>query len=398
MRAIWVHRLVTLAVASCLGVLAAISLAWNLGLSLAGPGFTGGLLDDPAQTWARLSDDLAEGRFELSGEYQEQFRAAAHRDPLSDAPFLLKAIDSSEQGRFREALVRLEQARTRNPRNRFTRILLFDAYLRAGRAGGVVTEAVALDRLRTGSTQKLLPVLVSLAENPSTRREATRTIGGSPLEYPILRALAEQQVSPDLLMSFTSRPMEENSLDEKAKQQISGLIDPYLKAGKWSEAAGLWMHFYARRPAELGRVVDPGFTGNLGPPFGWQIGKSDGGLTEQEGKGLQIIDFGRKKWEVARQALLLRPGTYRLHYKLNDEPADAPDLAWRVDCAASGKNLLDLPFQSKNFLGMVATDRFTVPADNCPAQWLFLVSRGGAAGETRSVFIRSADISQLGGN
>ncbi|WP_190315847.1 hypothetical protein [Porphyrobacter sp. LM 6] len=36
-----------------------------------------------------------------------------------------------------------------NPRNRFTRILLFDAYLRAGRAGGVVTEAVALDRLRT---------------------------------------------------------------------------------------------------------------------------------------------------------------------------------------------------------------------------------------------------------
>jgi hypothetical protein len=209
-------------------------------------------------------------------------------------------------------------------------------------------------------------------------------------------ALAERQVDPTLIMSLRSPLTAEQVRSDSARQNVSGLIDPYLSTGRWAEAAELWGHFYARQPDTLGRVTDPAFSGVPGPPFGWQFVRTDGGLVEQGKGGLQVVHFGRKGWIVARQALLLKPGTYRLGYALGRDSGTPPDLAWRVDCAESGTTLLDLPFQRENFLGMTATDSFTVPAEACPAQWLALAVRVGDTTETRSAVIRSVRISRQG--
>jgi hypothetical protein len=158
----------------------------------------------------------------------------------------------------------------------------------------------------------------------------------------------------------------------------------------------LWGHFYARQLNTLDRITDPTFSGVSAPPFGWEFIQTDAGLVERVDGGLQIVHFGRKGWILARQALLLKPGNYRLSYTLGGERGKPPELAWRVDCAGSGATLLDLPFQKENFLGMTATDRFTVPAEACPAQWLALAARVGDTAETRSATIRSVKISGQG--
>lgn len=393
---IGLQRTTAVILASGLSAVVLLVASWNLELSPVDQRLVASPVDEPARIFRQFSSELTADGASVSDSYRNEARDAARRDPLSDEIFILEAMASRNEGRFREGLKRLEQARKRDPRNRLTRLMLFEAYLREARASEVVVEAAALDRLRAGSTQMILPLLASLAQNPSTRDATAEALGSSVLEYPVLRALAERQVSAALIISLSGDPSDVQNISEDTKQRISGLTAAYIRAGKWSQVADLWTHFYARQSGELGRVTDSEFTGKLGPPFGWQFSRSDGGVAQSGDNGLEVVDFGRKGWEVARQALLLRPGTYRLQYKLSEKTGNLPDLAWRLECDGSGGNLLDLPFQSHNFLGQIATDRFTVPAVNCPAQWLSLVSRGGAGAETRSVVIRSVEISRPG--
>lgn len=389
-----VRRFSAIFVAGALCVVVLLATIWNLGLDPVDQRLTGSPADDPARIFGQLGLQLEADSAVVSPSYRSEVRSAAQRAPLSDEPFLIEALVSRSEGRFHEAMERLEQARRRDPRNRLTRIMLFEAYLHQARAGQVVEEAAALYRLGTGSTQAILPILANLVENPSTRKAAVEALQASVLFYPVLRTLAEREVNPELLISLAGAPVDLKQFSDDTRQQINGLSAPYIKSGKWSQAADLWAHFYRQQPAKLSQVIDPEFSGKLGPPFGWQLGRSDGGLVEQADNGLHIVDFGRKSWEVARQLLLIRPGTYRLSYELDDETANLPDLAWRVDCDGGGETLLELPFRRENLLGLAASDNFTVPADGCSAQWLSLVSTGSGSGQTRSIVIRSVTITQ----
>jgi hypothetical protein len=390
------QRIAAVLLASGLCVAVLLAASWNLGLSPVDKRLVASPADEPARVFRQLSSELTDDGAGVSDFYRNRVRNAVRRDPLSDEVFILEAMASRNEGRFREGLERLEQARNRDPRNRLTRLMLFESYLREARAKEVVVEAAVLDRLGAGSTQMILPLVASLAQNPSTRNATAEALGSSVLEYPVLRALAERQVSAALIIALSGDPSDVQNFSDDTRRRISGLTAPYIRAGQWSQVADLWTHFYARQSGELGRVTDTEFTGKLGPPFGWQFSRSDGGVAQSGDNGLEVVDFGRKGWEVARQALMLRPGTYRLQYKLSEKAGNLPDLAWRLECDSSGGNLLDLPFQSHNFLGQIATDRFTVPAVNCPAQWLSLISKGGGGAETRSVIIGSVEISQPG--
>ena len=390
------QRLSALLLGLALCALTVLATAWNLGLPVLDPNLAGSLADDPARVFNRLPSELAPSGAGVPDTYRQEVRGAARRDPLNDAGLIVGALHSNSEGRFSEALRLLELARKRDPRNSITRVMLLEGYLRQARAKEVVTELAVLERLSPGATQKLLPLIVGLAENASTREATMQGLRGSPIDYPVMRALAERQADPTLIMSLRPVLTAGQVRSDSAQQQVSGLIDPYLSAGQWAEAAALWGHFYARQPDTLGRVTDPAFSGVPGPPFGWQFVRNDGGLVEQGEGGLQIVHFGRKGWIVARQALLLKPGTYRLGYTLGRESGTPPDLAWRVDCAQSGATLLDLPFQRENFLGVAVTDTFTVPTEACPAQWLALAARVGDTTETRTAVIRSVKISRMG--
>jgi hypothetical protein len=395
---IWAQRMAAVLLGVAMSALAFLATAWNLGLPPLDPQLAGSLADDPARVFGRFRSELTPSPSGISDAYRKEVLDAARRDPLGDEALLVAALGSGSEGRYSEASRLLELARKRDPRNEITRIMLLEVYLRQARAREVVTETAVLERLSPGATQTLLPLIVGFAQNASTRAAATRAIEGSTLDYPVMRALAELQVDPALIMSLRASMTAEQLRDDSAMQQVNGLIDPYLRAGKWSEAAQLWGYFYKRQPGELGRVTDPKFSGSPGPPFGWQFTRTDGGLAEESDEGLQIVHFGRKGWVVARQALMLKPGTYRLSYKLGREAPNLPDLAWRIDCATSGTTLLDLPFKRENFLGISVTDRFTVPSDACEAQWVALAARVGDTTETGSVVIRSVDISWQGDN
>jgi hypothetical protein len=393
---IWARHTATVLLGLALCALAFLAMAWNLGVPPHDPRVSGSLADDPTRVFGRLPSELRSDGSGVSDAYRQEVMRAARRDPLNEAPYIVAALRSGSQGRYIEALRLLEVARGRNPRNSITRVMLLETYLRQARAKEVVAELAVLGRLSSGASQKLLPLIVGLVENVSTREAAMQGLRGSSLDYSVMRALAERQADPALIMSLRPAMTGEQQRSDSDRRQVSGLIDPYLSAGRWAEAAELWRHFYARHTDRLRRVTDQGFFGTPGPPFGWQLTRSDSGLVEKGSTGLQIVHFGRKGWVVVRQAMLLKPGTYRLGYVLGGQKDNLPDLVWRVDCAASGTTLLDLPFQRQNIFGISATDIFTVPAEACPAQWLALATRVGDTTETRSAVIRSVEISNLG--
>lgn len=388
------QRLAGVVVVLALLALIVISSAWNLRVPPSALGIEGTLASDPAHVFRQLRPALLEGGKDVSAPYRQAVFLNAQRDPLSDEPFILAAITDNIAGRYRQSLTRLELARERDPRNRITRIMLFEAYLREARAKDVVTEAAVLDRLRAGSTPTFLPLLANLAQNPTTRDATAKALGSSPLDFSILNALAQRQVSASLLTAFADRARLQPPFNVQAKQQINALLSPYLKADNWTEAAQIWIHFYKRPLGELGKVTDPQFAGTLGPPFGWELTRSDGGLVAFGEQGLELVDYGRKGWVVARQALILEPGTYELSTTLEATSQVPPQLNWWVDCADSAAILLNLPLMQARFLGVAPQATFTVPVQDCPVQWLALAARPGDTAQTTATTLRSVGLAR----
>ncbi|MEE4316370.1 MAG: hypothetical protein V2I74_05245, partial [Erythrobacter sp.] len=90
-------------------------MSWNLALTQIDQRLAGSLADDPDRIFRQLGSQLDAGGSGVSTSYLNEVREAARRDPLSDEVFLVEALVSRSQGRFREGLIRLEQARKRDP-------------------------------------------------------------------------------------------------------------------------------------------------------------------------------------------------------------------------------------------------------------------------------------------
>src|SRR5439155_24346006 len=95
-------------------------------------------------------------------------------------PFLVAGIAADaahEEGRA-EAL--LAEARRRNPRGRFTRLLLLDLYLRHGRSEAAGAELAALSRPIPEAGGALVPELSRLPPDPKTRPGLAKMLRQNP--------------------------------------------------------------------------------------------------------------------------------------------------------------------------------------------------------------------------
>jgi tetratricopeptide (TPR) repeat protein len=393
------RRLGVLCAALLLAVLIALTLSANAGISLGAMGQNYPVLVDPERLFRAVRSDLIATELTLPEERIEQVRERARQDPLADEPFLLAAVESRAEGRFHEALGLLEVARRRDPRNRITRLLLLDGYLREARINEALFEALALDRMREETAvNALLPLVTDLVQNPSISRESLAALAASPLGERVLQELANGLVPPEVILSFGSAPSVSDRMEPKVRQQINALVMPYVRANQWDVAARLYTRFYGLDPEALGQLADPQFKGYPGPPFGWNLSASDGGLVELGPDGLDVVHYGRKNWDIAGQVLLLRPGRHRLSFVTGGaDDARTPDLVWRIDCLASKERLLDRPFRQYGFLGQGPKDDFYVPEESCPAQALTLAGRAGETVGSRAMTILSVKIMSEGG-
>lgn len=122
-------------------------------------------------------------------------------------------------------------------------------------------------------------------------------------------------------------------------------------------------------------------------PFAWRLGTGAGLAVEvtaddldPRNQALLVHYNGRGQHAAAIQHVLLRPGRWVLTARRRIDGGDGDaGLALRVTCTATGAGLasLDPAGRSRGSGWETVSAEFTVPADNCPAQFVSLLTRPG---------------------
>ena len=135
------------------------------------------------------------------------------------------------------------------------------------------------------------------------------------------------------------------------------------------------------RPSSDTLVVDGDFSNSIAlQPFAWTLNQSAGFTSaivnddRQNGENALRVDYdGYGSGEIARQFLLLPPGSYRLVLDTRIEGGGPnPGLQWKIHCGADDELGEIEPIFSQGDAGWKRFDiAFTVSAA-CPGQWLVL--------------------------
>ena len=183
------------------------------------------------------------------------------------------------------------------------------------------------------------------------------------LESALLGALAADPANRSLILELWS-----GRGGEEARGWQSRLTNSLVDARRYGEARDAWARFsgISARPDQL---LDPEFTGQSLPPFGWTLVSGPGGVAEPEGGGrLHILYYGRDNLVLASQLMTLPPGRYLLSMQVSGASPTAKALSWSVRCLPSSGPIASTAIAGSGTLSVP----FAVPSSGCEAQRLEL--------------------------
>lgn len=357
----------------------------------------------PAHPLPKLSLAAAQldvGTGEVPAEAREAAMAALADAPLAEEPFLIGGLAAIAAGRLQEGEALLEEARRRNPRQRTARLFLLDRYLRDDRIEEAGRELASLRTLVPGVGEALAPQLARMVRDERTGASLIRVLGRDPgLQQAVLTNLTATGADPDLILRIAAASPATAPTPDGLPWQRQ-LIASLVERGDYARALRLWRRFSGlpAGPDEKG-VYDGRFQSLPGAdPFNWALVAGSGGVAERTpAPALDVQYFGRETLILASQLLVLRPGRYRLRFRVEGSAkGDDSRLAWRVSCRGSDAMLVDVPLRDVTAAPRVLGGDFTVPA-GCGGQLLSLTGIAGEFPGTQSVTVAEIAILPAGG-
>ncbi len=372
------YRLGVFSLGLFLAFVALASTNWNMGSNQTSLKALTLLPGDPSLVMQDALQEFGEKQGEVTKKSSAAVRQAARYNLVEGEPLLFEGIRQIGSGAAASGISLLEEARRRDPRSRAVRITLLNSYLRNGNAKGAFGEAGALSRLLPGSETTLVPILANLVIDPATRSAAVAALPDNPLRFPVIDELVDSGASSFMILAITPDL-------RGAKVWADRPINTLINRGDVEGAYRLWKHTNTLTPpVGSSKVIDGEFDAKAGPPFGWDTFSGSAGLAEIRDGSLSVQYYGRQNTVMARQLLMLQPGTYRLEYAIENAQKEPADLAWRIECLDSGARLLELPFQSSFSFEDVNSKTLIVPSAKCAGQWLSLAGRAMVSPETRA--------------
>lgn len=294
--------------------------------------------------------------------------AASTKAPLAPEPFLVRGVEAEIAGDKATAKRAFTMARDRDPRLIAARYFLADLYLKTGQTRQSLTEISALVRLFPQSLDRIAPYLAAYARSPRGAPDVKAMVAAHPeLEAPLLEALASDPGNLGLISYFWNG--QGGSSDRLWQER---LLNSLIDAHRYEQARAAWIRFSPASPQQ-GELVDPGFAMRALPPFGWTLASGPSGVAEPEPGGrLHILYYGRDDVVLARQLLMLKPGSYRLSMRILGASPTAKSLAWSIRCLPSPKEIAAITLAKAGQGGALAA-AFTVPPTGCAAQRLELI-------------------------
>lgn len=290
---------------------------------------------------------------------------AAVKAPLASEPFLVRGVSAQLSGDAPLAFRAFMAAERRDPRSLPAHYFLADVMFRSGDMRRGLEEVAVLARLAPNGLASLAPYVAAYAKDRSNWPRLRELFRANPdMEEAALDTLSTDHSNADTVMALA---------DEAHRGPtaiwLPGLLNSLIAAREYDKARDIWAATLHAKTLPGATIYDARFTDKVSPaPFNWTLMSSSVGLAErQPGGRLHVISYGHEDGWLARQLLLLRPGTYRLAMVVNGDASDARSLTWSIRCDPSQTPFAAMPVD-------VAAARswiFTVPED-CPAQWLEL--------------------------
>jgi hypothetical protein len=348
---------------------------------------------DPRTAMALAMTEFALRNGRVGAGAERDARAALGRAALADEPFLLDAVAAAVAHDDARSERLLTEARRRNPRGRFTRLLLLNLYLRQGRAEEAGIELAALGRLIPDSAGALVPELSRLARDPKTRPGAARMLRRNPELRDLTLASLAGSADPNLVLALAAASGSGGDPAHPPQWQ-SVLLGRLIAAGDVERAYQLWRSATHLAGSETSKgLYDAGFAGAPGaPPFNWELTTDSEGVAERTHGSLQVDYYGRAERMLARQLLILKPGTYRLQMRAEGAAkGQGTKLVWSVICTDGKAPLVQLPLTEVDSAPRRLSASFTVPA-GCRAQWLRLDGAPGDVAAEQAATLSNLEI------
>jgi hypothetical protein len=352
----------------------------------------------------RLPMTLAMREFQATGgRVRPQTRQAAFdalaRAPLADEPYFLAGMAALVDGDEIKAEQLLAEARRRNPRSRFARLILLDRYLRTGKIDKATGEMTALGNLIPDAGQVLTVELARLAQAPATASALIQALRANPAPRDnLLEYLAGAGSDPNLILKIAREVPSPSGATPGGSAWQAKLVTKLIEQGQVERAYQLWRTFSnPRAPARKEGVYDPDMRGLPGlEPFNWYFPGTTAGVAERSPTGLQVEFYGRASAELAGQLLTLAPGRYRLSV-IAEGAADGESskLSWKVECLQSKASLGELVLTKVNYSPRRLGGEFTVPAQGCSAQWLRLVGSSAEFSKAQNATLRGLTLTAV---
>lgn len=288
---------------------------------------------------------------------------AAAKAPLDVEPFLVRGVQAQVLGEQELAKQSFLAAQHRDPRSLPAAYFLADHYARAGDATRGLRQIAALSRIAPGGQHVAAPYVAAYARDRSNWPLLRGLFRSEPdLQREALAFMAKDAANADAILALAD-------VAHRGPEAtwVQTLIASLVSAGQYGRAHEIWAAVSNVRAGPDAWLYDGDFTQDVAPPpFNWQITSSTVGLAERQRGLLHVIYYGHEDGPLARQLLVLPPGSYRLTVRLLPGSSHPEALLWVLRCDKGRE------------LGRIALDaaaahawRFAVPA-GCPAQRLDL--------------------------
>ena len=321
----------------------------------------------------------------------EAIYATAARAPLAPEPFLVRGVEAQLAGNQPLAERAFEAARLRDPRSLAAHYFLADHYLRTNQADAGLEALARLTRLVPNSIASVAPYYANYAKGPGGAERVKAMLRAHPeFEADVLSALATDAANADLILNLASG--RGPSLGDTPGWH-GKLVESLVAAGQYAKARAVWARLSGQQVAADQGLFDPEFAGRKAPPpFNWTLLSTASGLAEGQGEGrLHIIYYGRENATLASQTLTLKPGRYRLSFRVEGGSQGLSPLAWKLTCLPSKRTILTFGLAAGRRPG---SGGFEVSND-CPAQKLELSGAAPEFPQTVDVTIRGLSLTRV---
>lgn len=373
-----------------------LALATGALVLLAGRALQNGVADhyaitDPARALAWRSDHpeaLYRQALRLASDPAQADAAADHArralqvNPLDGRSYRILGTLADAAGDRDQAARLFQVAATRTPRDQPSQAWLLDYHLAEGNLPAAMENLDLLLRVNPvmfANLEAMLLGLVSAA--PAHDALAERLAAAPPWRTRLLVTAAAKAPSAQAVAPLFDRLRQ--APGGLAPAELSAWVDRLGREGLWGQAYLTWVsQLPPERLAGLGNVYNGSFEWAPGQGgFDWRIGRIAGaridrlpteGATDRLALRVAFEDR-RVPFAHVRQLLALGPGRYTLTGRARpDNLRSERGLVWTITCASGGPALGETAPLRGNGPWREFEAGFTVPAENCGAQWLVL--------------------------